>query len=95
MAYVRLSIASARPGQTKNLENIMRKLNDFSLSQPGCQSSVIMKPHDDSNEVARLSIYESEAAAEHVANSDHVLALRSELHLAAEPNHVERAFFTV
>lgn len=94
MAYVRLSIARPRHGEEKNLEEIMTKLNDFSLKQPGCQSSVIMKPHDNSGEIARLSIYDSEASAEHIANSDHVLALRSQLHIAAEPGHVERAFFT-
>lgn len=94
MAYVRLSIATARTGQAARLEEIMRKLNEFSLSQPGCTASYIMKPSDDSHEIARLSIYENEAAAEHVANSAHVMALRSEVNIFAEPGHVERAFNT-
>lgn len=94
MPYVRLSIVKPRPGQSARIQELMEKLNEYSLSQPGCEASMVLKPHDNSGEIARISIYDNELSAEHIANSDHVMALRSELHLAAEPGHVERAFFS-
>lgn len=94
MPYVRLSIVKPRPGQSAHIQEIMEKLNTYSRSQPGCTLSLLLKPHDNSGEIARMSIYDTEASAEHVANSDHFLALRSEMHLASEPGHVERAFFS-
>ncbi|OAI40692.1 hypothetical protein AYO38_05410 [bacterium SCGC AG-212-C10] len=94
MTYIRLSIAKPRHGQEKRLEAIMTELNRFAASQPGCRKSYLLHPHDDSGEIARISIYEDEASAEHAANTDHILSLRAELHLACEPGHTERAFFS-
>jgi quinol monooxygenase YgiN len=93
--YVRLSIARPRPGQEQRLEEIMAKLNDISRGQPGCLEVFLLKPHDQSGEIARISVYEDEAAAATIANSDSVLSLRSEMHLACEPGHTERAFFSI
>lgn len=94
MPYVRLTIVKPRSGQATRLGEILQKMNAFSLSQPGCSFSQVLRPHDNSGEIARISMYEDEHAAEHVANSDSMLSLRSELHLLAEPGHVERAFFS-
>ena len=94
MTYVRLSIAKPRPGQSQHLQEVMEKLNTFSIDQPGCTLSIVLKPHDNSGEIARISMYSDESAAEKVANSDHMLALRSEMHLLCEPGHIERAFFS-
>lgn len=95
MPYIRLSIAKPRRGQEARLEELMRKLDDIIRHQPGCLSSYLLRPHDDSGEIARIAIYESEDAAESTANNQTVMALRSEIHLACEPGHVERAFFTL
>lgn len=94
MPYVRLSIVKPRPGQSAHVQDLMQKLNEFSLTHSGCESSMVLKPHDNSGEIARITIYDNEITAEQIANTDHVLALRSELHLASEPGHVERAFFS-
>lgn len=55
----------------------------------------MLKPHDNSGEVARIAVYESEHAAEAAANQNSFMALRSEIHLASEPGHTERAFFSI
>jgi quinol monooxygenase YgiN len=94
MPYVRLSIAKPRHGQEERVADIMRKLNEFAASQPGCVTTMLLRPHDESGEIARMSIFQDENAADHVAQTDHVLSLRSELHLAVEAGHIERAFFT-
>jgi quinol monooxygenase YgiN len=92
MSYVRLSIAKPRRGQEQHVHDIQAKIVEWLHSQPGCRATYLLHPHDDSGEVARITIYESEEAADHVANLGHMMALRSELNLAAEPDHVERGF---
>ncbi len=95
MPYIRLSIAKPRRGEEARLEEVMRKLSDLSASQEGCVESYVLRPHDDSGEIARIAVYSDEVTAEHLANSQSFLSLRSELHLIAEPGQVERAFFSI
>ena len=95
MPYIRLSIAKPRRGEEARLEDVMRKLSDLSASQEGCVESYVLRPHDDSGEIARIAVYSDEVTAEHLANSQSFLSLRSELHLIAEPGQVERAFFSI
>jgi quinol monooxygenase YgiN len=95
VTYVRLSIARPRRGEEERFESIMRRLSEITAQQPGCMASYMMKPHDDSGEIARISFYEDEEKAEHAAQSQSIMALRSELHLISDTGHVERAFFTV
>lgn len=94
MAYVRLTIVKPARGREAAVEGLMRRLAEAGSQQPGCITSYVLHPHDDSGEVARLAVYEDEASAEKAATSDTILSLRSELHLCVEPGHVERAFFT-
>jgi len=77
------------------MEEVMRKLSDLSASQEGCVESYVLRPHDDSGEIARIAVYSDEKAAEQAANSQSFMALRSELHLIADPGQVERAFFSI
>lgn len=94
MAYVRISIVKPRHGQAARVEELMRKINDFASKAKGCREVFLLRPHDDSGEIARMAIYQDEDSAEAAASSQTVLALRSELHLLVEPGHIERAFFT-
>ncbi len=95
MPYIRVSIARPRKGEESRLEELMIKLNDLSSSQEGCIESWVLKPRDDSGEVARIAVYENEQSAEAAASNTSFMSLRSELHLAAEPGHTERAFFSI
>ncbi|MCZ2108318.1 MAG: antibiotic biosynthesis monooxygenase [Dehalococcoidia bacterium] len=95
MSYIRLSVARPRHGQEARLEDLMRKLDDLSKDQDGCIESFVLKPHDDSGEIARIVVYRDENAAEAAANSQSFLAIRSEIHLVSEPGQVERAFFSI
>ncbi len=73
----------------------MRKLSVVSAEQPGCEASYVLKPRDQSGELARVSIYKDEQSAEAAAQSQTIMALRSEMHLVTEPGHTERAFFSI
>lgn len=74
---------------------LMTKLNALSTANDGCLESWVLKPHDESGEIARIAVYSDEKTAEAAANNASVMALRSEIHLATEPGHIERAFFSV
>jgi quinol monooxygenase YgiN len=95
MPYIRVSIARPRPGQERRLEEVMGKIVDFVGRQEGCQRSYLLKPHDDSGDIARIAIYDDEAAATRAANLDHMMSLRSEFNLAAQEGHMERGFFDI
>ena len=95
MPYIRLSIARPRRGEEKRLEEIMRKLAEASAGEEGCLEAYVLRPHDESGEIARISVYRDEAAGTAAANSARILALRSEMHLIVEPGHTERAFFSM
>ena len=95
MPYIRLSVAKPRRGEEARLEELLRKLNDLSAGNDGCLDCWVLKPHDNSGEIARIAIYESEEAAEAAAKTSSFMAIRSEIHLATEPGHIERAFFSI
>jgi len=95
MPYIRLSIARPRRGEEKRFEEVMRKLAAVAGESAGCQASYVLKPNDDSGDIARIAIYDEEASAESAANSQTILSLRSEMHLVCEPGHTERAFFSI
>ena len=92
MAYVRLSIVHPHRAEEARVEEIMRKLAEAARDTPGCTLSYVLKAHDQSGEIGRVSIYEDEAAADRAANGQHVLALSSELHLHIDAGHTERGF---
>jgi quinol monooxygenase YgiN len=95
MPYVRLSIATPSRGQADRANELMRKLADAARETKGCIASYLLKPTDGSSEVGRITIYEDEASADAMANTQTMLSLRSELHLVIEAGHIERAFTTV
>lgn len=95
MAYVRLSIARPRRGEEARFEEVMRRLTEVTAQQAGCTAAYMMKPEDDSGDIARISFYEVAEQADAAAQGATIMALRSELHLLSDAGHVERGFFTV
>jgi hypothetical protein len=57
MPYVRISIARPRPGQERRLEELQAQVAAFNARQPGCQQSWALHPHDESGDIARISIW--------------------------------------
>jgi quinol monooxygenase YgiN len=95
MPYIRLTVNKARRGQEARLEELMRKLSELSEGQPGFIEGWLLRPNDNSGEIARIAVYEDEASAEGLANNQSWMALRSEIHLCVEPGHQDRAFFSI
>jgi quinol monooxygenase YgiN len=93
MPYVRISIARPRAGQRERLEELERQIAALIGRQPGCEWCYVLYPHDNSGDIARISSWDSEEAAERAASSDAMLSLRSEVLLAADDDGPdERAF---
>jgi quinol monooxygenase YgiN len=95
MPYVRLSIARPRRGEEARFEQVMQRLTEVTADQPGCTAAYIMKPDDESGEIARISFYEDAHQADAAAQGATIMALRSELHLLSDAGHVERGFTTI
>jgi len=95
MAYVRLSVVKPRPGSEERTLKLLKALSAATAGSSGWLEDYVLQPHDDSGEIARISIYADESDAEREAATPSVLSLRSELHLVIEPGHRERAFFSV
>lgn len=95
MAYVRLSIVKPRPGHEERAVELLKALSAATADTPGWQANYVLRPRDDTGEIARISIYNDESSAEREAATPSVLSLRSELHLIVEPGHQERAFFSI
>ncbi len=95
MAYIRLSVVKPRPGQEERAVELLKALSAATAGSPGWQANYVLRPRDDSDEIARISIYDDESSAERAASTPSVLSLRSELHLVIEPGHRERAFFSL
>lgn len=95
MAYIRLSVLKPRPGQEERAVEILKALSAATANSPGWQANYVLRPRDDSGELARISIYDDESSAEREASSPSVLSLRSELRLIIESGNRERAFFSI
>lgn len=90
--YIRLSIARPRPGQEQELREVQAEIVRWTRTQPGCEQSYLLHPHDQSGEVARIGIYESEDIADAIAQTPHLMSLRSKLNHLATPDGEERGF---
>ena len=92
MTYFRLSIVKSRPGHEEEVQRLLADLNAAASASDGCLETHLARSSDESGDFVRMAIYRDAASAEHAASDDHILSLRSRLHLLVEPGHSERAF---
>jgi quinol monooxygenase YgiN len=92
VAYVRLSLMTPSRGEEDHVVQLQRDLVRYFSSQPGYVEGYVLKAPDGSGQVGRIGVWESEAAADQAANSDHVMAVRSQLNQMITGEHNERSF---
>lgn len=92
MPYVRISLMKPVPGHEDEVRQLNQELVSFYRGQQGCQLCYFLAAADSSGEVGRVSVWDSEHAADQAANHDHSMALRSRLHLLIQPGHQDRSF---
>jgi quinol monooxygenase YgiN len=93
MPYVRISIMRPQRGHAERVHEILQELTADYARQPGCVLSYVLEHRDGSGRYGRIGVWESEAHAEHAAQAEHDLALRSELNgLIIPDSHEELSF---
>lgn len=91
--YVRLSFVNPKPGQDELVSGVMDHLLEFFSTQPGYVRGYKLLSGDPEGRCGRLTVWKSEQDADHTANNQHVLSVRSELlQLIEEDSHVERSY---
>jgi hypothetical protein len=93
MVYVRVSQMLPNPGSADRVTELLDDLSRFYATQPGYIEGWRLASHAPAAHVGRLGLWESEGAAVVAAQSDHALAVRSELNLVVQSgSHEEHAY---
>jgi quinol monooxygenase YgiN len=94
VVYVRLSLALAKPGHEAEVDRLENDLMAFFAKQPGyIHGYRITHDNAETGRIGRLTVWRDEQAADNAAQTDHVLAVRSELQmLIEEEQHAERSW---
>jgi len=95
MPYVRIAQMISRPGHEAEVEEILKKLSQYYVQQRGYLSGYHLTPHKDGAMIrhGRVGIWESEMAAQTVAQTEHSMALRAQLlRLIDEDSHLELSY---
>jgi heme-degrading monooxygenase HmoA len=94
MPYIRISLMRPQEGRTEEVERLLSDLVRSFREQKGFIAGWRVSALDRSGEVGRVTVWESEQDADHAANVQHVMAVRSEINrlIEDETEHVERAF---
>lgn len=91
--YVRLSLMNPRPGKADLVSALMDNLLEYFATQTGYAHGYSLVSGDPQDRVGRVTLWDSEEAADAAANTQHVLSIRSELLSLIDANsHVERSY---
>lgn len=91
--YVRFSLMKPKRGQKERVIELHRQLVEWLPGQPGFVRGYLILSGDPYGRVGHLNVYRSEEDAERVAQTQHILSLRSELNLIIEPeSHAEHSY---
>ena len=91
--YIRASLMMPKPGNEERVSQLMDDMLGFLASQPGYVRGYRILSGDPEGRLGRIAVYKSEHDADHAAQTDHVLAVRSELmQLIEENSHTEVSY---
>ncbi len=91
--YIRLSLMDPKPGKDDLVSGLMDNLLQFFSTRPGYVRGYSLLSGDPQGRVGRITMWDSEEEADHAANTQHVLSVRSELlQLIEEDSHIERSY---
>lgn len=95
-ACIRLSLMHPKKGELEHVLRLQREIVRWLQGKPGYLGGYVIVGGDPQGRVGHVSIYASEHDADQAAQSDHVLAIRSELLLIIEEgSHVEHSYLGV
>lgn len=88
MAVVRITIARPRTEVQHEVEQYFRELIDRTSRMPGFLSGYVLQASGASGEVGRVTIWESQEAANRAANDPRVMAIHARL-IPDNPEHLQ------
>ena len=93
MAYIRLSLATSLPDRRAEIRQYYQELVAYASSLPGFVTGWVVTGSGD-GEIGRLTVWESEAAANRAANDPHLMALHAQIQFAVSGKLWDRSFET-
>lgn len=94
--YIRISLMNPKPGSEELVAGLMDNLLKFFVDQPGYVRGYALLDGDPQGRVGRITLWHSEGDADHAANTQHVLTVRSEIiQRIEEDSHIERSYTAV
>lgn len=79
MPFVRLTLATPRPERVAEVRRHYEDLVAYLRDKPGFVDGWVVVGSADTGDVGRMTLWESEEAANHAANDPHAMSLHSEL----------------
>ena len=93
MLYIRISLMVPLAGHAEAAADLLDAVANYLNGQPGYLGAYVLQPQASTGMIGRVTLWEDEASADAVAQSAHMLSLRSELvPLIAEASHLEFGF---
>ena len=95
ISFVRVTYVVPRDGQVERVRVQLKKLSDYYATQPGYIEGYLLLPHPEASPPAlgRFGVWDNDRSAEDAAQTEHAMALRSEmLRLIDEDSHLEYTF---
>ena len=91
MPWVRMSLMKPKTGRGAEVDQLLTELADYFAEQDGFLEGYLLRAKD--GLVGRVTVWETEASADHSAQSNHVMSVRSRLNPDVEEgSHEEHAF---
>jgi heme-degrading monooxygenase HmoA len=92
MPFIRLTMATPRPERRAEVRRHYEELVAHVAGLPGYLGGWVLESSDDSPEVGRLTMWETEADANHAANDPRALSMHAELHFDVMGQLWDRSF---
>ena len=94
MSYIRLTLASPPPDRRAVVHQCSTDIVASAATLPGFVLGWVVVPSQGVDDVGRLTVWQTAAAAHHAANGPHLLALHAQAHVAAAGKVWDRSFGT-
>jgi heme-degrading monooxygenase HmoA len=92
MPFIRLTMATPRPERLAEVRRHYEELVAYVARFPGFLGGWVLQASEEAGEVGRLTLWETEADANHAANDPHALALHAELQFDVTGQLWDRSF---
>ncbi len=90
LPIARQSVLHPVPGAFGQAEELLEKLQAYYAILPGYVLGFCYRPSDDPGELGRITVWRDIENADHAAQDDHVVALRSQLKSLVRDDSIER-----